>query len=197
MYDSKPAASLTAGLLARKGHARPAIRPQQVAADYDLGMSAPAPTPNRARARLVISERETLPIPPADSSPVAAVQAEIAERLAAAAVVDEVAPVAVTAPVVADEPVAVAEPVAAAASAPAAIAAEVAPRPRAERGSKPKSAFTLRLDGERHLKLRLLSAHKHKSSQALLIEALDHYLAASAADLPAANTCVCRAIAQD
>jgi hypothetical protein len=40
-----------------------------------------------------------------------------------------------------------------------------------------KSAFTLRLDGERHLRLRLLSALTHRSSQQLLIEALDALLA--------------------
>ena len=40
-----------------------------------------------------------------------------------------------------------------------------------------KAAFTLRLDAERHLRLRLLSALVHRSSQQLLIEALDALLA--------------------
>ncbi len=50
--------------------------------------------------------------------------------------------------------------------------------PRAQPGlSGRKAAFTLRLDEERHLRLRLLSALVHRSSQQLLIEALDALLA--------------------
>ncbi len=40
-----------------------------------------------------------------------------------------------------------------------------------------KSAFTLRLDAERHLRLRLLSAHQHRSAQQIVIEAVDRFLA--------------------
>ncbi len=40
-----------------------------------------------------------------------------------------------------------------------------------------KAAFTLRLDAERHLRLRLLSALVHRSSQQLHLEALDALLA--------------------
>jgi predicted DNA-binding protein len=39
-----------------------------------------------------------------------------------------------------------------------------------------KSAFTLRLDAERHLRLRLLSAHQHRSAQQIVIEAVDRFL---------------------
>jgi hypothetical protein len=35
----------------------------------------------------------------------------------------------------------------------------------------------LRLDAERHLKLRLLGAHQHRSAQSLVTEALDRFLA--------------------
>lgn len=40
-----------------------------------------------------------------------------------------------------------------------------------------KAAFTLRIDAERHLRLRLLSAVANRSSQQLLIEALDELIA--------------------
>jgi hypothetical protein len=58
--------------------------------------------------------------------------------------------------------------------------------PRAAPGSKGKSAFTLRLDGERHLKLRLVCAVKHKSAQQMVTQALDEFLARQpeVADLP-------------
>jgi hypothetical protein len=40
-----------------------------------------------------------------------------------------------------------------------------------------KAAFTLRLDAERHLKLRLASAVRGRSAQLLVTEALDAFLA--------------------
>ena len=39
----------------------------------------------------------------------------------------------------------------------------------------PTAKFTLRLDRERHLRLKLLAAHLHLSAQELLVEALDAY----------------------
>ncbi len=39
-----------------------------------------------------------------------------------------------------------------------------------------KAAFTLRLDTERHLRLRLASAMTRRSAQSLVIEALDAFL---------------------
>ena len=54
--------------------------------------------------------------------------------------------------------------------------------PRAARrasapGSKAKAAFTLRLDPERHLKLRLACAVNGRSAQQLVTDALDQLLA--------------------
>lgn len=43
--------------------------------------------------------------------------------------------------------------------------------------AKDRAAFTLRLDTERHLRLRLASAVTKRSAQNLVIEALDRYLA--------------------
>jgi hypothetical protein len=51
-----------------------------------------------------------------------------------------------------------------------------APRPRSAPGSKGKAAFTLRLDPERHLKLRLACALNGRSAQLLVTDALDHFL---------------------
>ena len=50
-------------------------------------------------------------------------------------------------------------------------------RPRAAPGSKAKAAFTLRLDGQRHLKLRLACAVTGRSAQQLVTDALDQLLA--------------------
>ncbi len=47
---------------------------------------------------------------------------------------------------------------------------------RAKPGLKDKAAFTLRLDGERHLKLRLACAIRHQSAQNLVTDALDAFL---------------------
>ena len=49
-------------------------------------------------------------------------------------------------------------------------------RPRAAAGSKAKAAFTLRLDPERHMNLRLACVYAHQSAQQLVTAALDEYL---------------------
>src|SRR4051812_35661574 len=51
-----------------------------------------------------------------------------------------------------------------------------APRPRSAAGSKGKAAFTLRLDPNRHLKLRLACAVDGRSAQQLVTDALDQLL---------------------
>ena len=48
---------------------------------------------------------------------------------------------------------------------------------RALAGSKTKAAFTLRLDTERHLRLRLVCAVNHRSAQQIVTLALDEFLA--------------------
>jgi hypothetical protein len=56
----------------------------------------------------------------------------------------------------------------------------IASRQRAAPGAKEKgkAAFTLRLDADRHLRLRLACAVSHRSAQRLVTEALDAFLAA-------------------
>lgn len=53
------------------------------------------------------------------------------------------------------------------------LAQQMAPAPRAAPGTRGKAAFTLRLDPDRHLRLRLLSALSHKSAQQIVTAALD------------------------
>ena len=74
-----------------------------------------------------------------------------------------------------------------------AVAPRRAPRPRSAPGTGKKAAFTLRLDAERHLRLRLASAVTNRSSQVILTDLLDEYLSslpeidAMASRLPAAR----------
>ena len=59
------------------------------------------------------------------------------------------------------------------------IAPEVATAQRLSRETatrQPKAAFTLRLDHDRHLRLRLASALLNSSAQHLVTEALDRFL---------------------
>ena len=141
MSEPKPFASLTAGLLARKGAAKPAMRPQMYHAQDDLGWNdtgeaAPAPKPVLTAVPVAIAFDQPLP-DKAPAPPVVVQQAALAQTF--------------------DPP--------------------VSQRPRAAPGSKGKSAFTLRLDGDRHLRLRLMGAHQHRSAQSLVTEALDRFLA--------------------
>src|SRR3546814_8315902 len=77
------------------------------------------------------------------------------------------------------------------------LAVEARPAPKAKaprvQRARDKAAFTLRLDAERHLRLRLASAVTGRSAQVILTELLDDYLAslpeidAMASRLPAAR----------
>ncbi|WP_267380608.1 MULTISPECIES: hypothetical protein [unclassified Sphingomonas] len=147
----KPLASLSSGLLARKGQARPAMRPQGgsfAATADDLGwndMGAPVPIPPVLVAREALQEEFAEPAP----APAAAPQAP---------------------PTIAsDAPVAV-KPVS------LATAARIGREAAAKTAKGSKAAFTLRLDADRHLRLRLASAVANQSSQALVAQALDAFL---------------------
>ena len=181
--EAKPFASLSSGLLARKGAARPAMRPQgfgQGAAGLedlgwnDMGFEPPKPAvaPVRDADHDAFGEEiddqprvHSTGLTPIQS-PVHDQQAEIADRLGvdeeefdetAEPFEGEPAPVVALAPAV-----------------------QAAPRrsskPRAVPGSKGKAAFTLRLDPERHLKLRLACAVNGRSAQQLVTDALDQLL---------------------
>ncbi|MDB5693102.1 MAG: hypothetical protein JWO81_2165 [Alphaproteobacteria bacterium] len=226
MADSKPYASLSSGLLARKGGAKPAMRPQGFnnygGSFEDLGWNdmghveeelphhVPSPVGLTPPPRSHIQAA-----PPVQEVPLEAFEREDEAFEAAAGdeesfdephneefheepyeeaceeeVLEEPAPVA---PPLASAPVApprapVAPPVP---RAPPVVVeqqralresfaeAEVVSLPRrraAPSNLKAKAAFTLRLDPERHLKLRLASAVTRMSAQQLVTGALDDFL---------------------
>ena len=157
MFSSpKPFASLSSGLLARKGQARPAMRPQ--------GFNGFGPMSGTAHDDLGWNdmgegEPESAPLPPV------LVQREaLKEEVEVPAADAPPAPVE-TSPV---EPVADVAPV----PLPIATVAQIG-RDAARSG---KAAFTLRLDADRHLRLRLASAVAGRSSQQLMVRALDAFL---------------------
>lgn len=180
----KPTASLTSGLLARKGHARPAMRPQGYLTSSpgddlgwnDMGDEGFAP---HVQQHIHPVPQQPIQAPPAGTPPVLRQRAVIEESFA-----PELAPEqpSIEAPVfeaelpeAAFEPAP--EPVRAKAPAPRKIAPVAAARVAREVADKKgKAAFTLRLDTERHLRLRLASAVRNQSAQVLVTEALDQFL---------------------
>ena len=185
--EPKPFASLSSGLLARKGAARPAMKPQgfgQMGGSHledlgwnDMGFEPPKPSEApRDDSHDAFGEEieEHAPVHPTGltpvQSPVHTQQSEIADRLGVEDAEEE--EVDETAEPYDGEPA----PVAIIAPAPV-PAPRRSPAPRAAPGSKAKAAFTLRLDPERHLKLRLACAVNGRSAQQLVTDALDHLLA--------------------
>lgn len=196
--EAKPFASLSSGLLARKGAARPAMRPQgfgQVGNGLedlgwnDMGFEPPKPAEaardedHDAFGDDVVEHPRA--VHPTGLTPVQSAvhdqQAEIAERFngadqkesddheleleEAGEICEPGAEEVPVAPAIVDAPLAVRAP-----------ASRHAPRPRAVAGSKAKAAFTLRLDPDRHLKLRLACAVDGRSAQQLVTDALDQLL---------------------
>jgi hypothetical protein len=190
--EPKPLASLSSVLLARKGAARPAMRrPMAVNsggaaahAQDDLGWNDMGYDVDPDPSTPMDYEHESMFNPLANAVPevkpeVKLQQERIAEQLNVQAEALH-------------EKMEVAEPQAKIVQ----IAPKVADRtPRAASGQKSKSAFTLRLDSERHLKLRIACAVSHRSAQQLVTAALDEFLAAMtevnqlASQLPTKNQC--------
>lgn len=170
--QSKPTASLSSTLLARKGQAKPAMRPQGFGGfgtfpgagpegQDDLGwndMGHPVDAPQHSYA-------PHQPVPPV------LVQREVLRE-----------EFAMPAPMpVAYEPEPEAEPEAPAPAMIKPISVATAARIGRETTKKhtkkhAKSAFTLRLDHDRHLRLRLASALHNASAQTLVTAALDQFL---------------------
>lgn len=235
MSDPKPFASLSSGLLARKGAARPAMKPQgfgqmgggNLEDDLgwnDMGFEPPkaAPAPRDASHDAFGEAVEEHPrVHPTGltpiHSPVHTQQAELADRLGVdeedeefdetAELYDADAPDSpepdeavedpgetdafeltdTYEPAPAFEPIAVAEPSPAfeptptveevEVPAPAVVAAPArTPISRTVSGGKSKAAFTLRLDPDRHLKLRLACAVNGRSAQQIVTAAVDRLL---------------------
>ncbi|WP_447724724.1 hypothetical protein [Sphingomonas koreensis] len=192
--SAKPTASLSSGLLARKGQARPAMRPQGFVGLNpgtsldDLGWNdmgfegfESAPVAHMAHeVPPVLAQRHALAeefAPPVPVEPPVAAQAQPLPEP-----VVQPAPVVQPQPFVQPEPVAQLAPVIEAApelEAPASRPVSTATAARIGRevaSKKGKAAFTLRLDTDRHLKLRLASALSGRSAQLLVTEALDAFL---------------------
>jgi hypothetical protein len=194
----KPLASLSSGLLARKGQAKPAMRPQGFGgfgmmgnAHEDLGwndmghdyapdepdfaptstsLSALTPAGHDYRAESAIEEDDE-----EEAEDAAAIEDAMPPVLRQReALREEFAPA--PAPAVEIEAEAEAEPELAPAPKPALSPARVARIGRAAVPAGRKAAFTLRLDNDRHLKLRLASAVTGHSSQQLVTIALDAFL---------------------
>ena len=198
--EPKPFASLSSGLLARKGAAKPAMRPQgfgQSGAGLedlgwnDMGFEPPKATeaPRDATHDAFGEEVDAQPrVHPTGltpvHSPVHSQHAELADRFGVENGDEDFDDTAE--PYQAEAEAELAEPDAAPVAilptltvAPAAAQAPAprrSPRPRSAPGSKAKAAFTLRLDPERHLKLRLACAVNGRSAQQLVTDALDQLL---------------------
>jgi hypothetical protein len=186
---SKPLASLSSSLLARKGQARPAMRPQgflqmNTGPQEDLGWNDMGHDFQQAPVQMPYAA----PVDEAIEAPKPAVLRQIEaldEQLAAPAYAPEpepefapaeyaveaepdYAPLMVPARKMKREPVLRHVP-----EVPEGTLARVV---REVASKKAKAAFTLRLDQERHLKLRLASAITGRSAQQLVTQALDQVL---------------------
>ena len=186
MSEPKPFASLSSGLLARKGHARPAMWPQGFTGGYaslangmdDLGwndMGQMLEPEADIHALHAGDESDDQIIAPPEGVPAVLAQRRQLKEEFEPPVIDAVADehdVTVEAPVYEPEP-AVPE-VVSIVRRPVSVA--TASRLARETKHKAKAAFTLRLDEDRHLRLRLASALSGRSAQMLVTEALDAFL---------------------
>ena len=189
MGEPKPIASLSGILLARKGLARPAMRrPTMLSSNGNAAMSQedlgwndmgydvdPDPTtpmdyehgfhganPLAAAVPEVKHQQDRL----AD-----ALFADFEPQVGSDSLVEEPEPLADAPNLVAVTPEPVTRPISRRGGTDAPPS-----RARSKPGLKEKAAFTLRLDSERHLKLRLACAVRHQSAQQLVTDALDALL---------------------
>lgn len=170
--NNRPIASLTPTLLARKGAARPAMRPQiqPLRAFHDnsarqlddlgwndMGSDAPeaAPAPVEQPAPPV---SEIATISPAAEPPRERVGEPVAEPTTEVARLQEK----------------IAERIAAR---PKGGEKEASATRRSALAEGRRAAFTLRLDSERHLRLRLACVTSNRSAQQIVTEALDRLIA--------------------
>ncbi len=182
MSEPKPFASLSSGLLARKGQARPAMRPQGFTGGYaslagleDLGWNDMGHIPEPIADVHPLHEDDQIQPPPEGVPPVLAQRHALKQEFE---------------PVLEELPEEEAElsdeaPVETLVTAPVPVLETFEPRPvsvtaasRIARATKHKhkAAFTLRLDEERHLRLRLASAVTGRSAQQIVTGALDAFL---------------------
>jgi hypothetical protein len=182
MSEPKPFASLSSGLLARKGQARPAMRPQGFTGGYaslagieDLGWNDMGHMPEPMADVHPLREDDQIQPPPEGVPPVLAQRHALKQEFEP--VLEELAGE--------EAEVSVEAPVETLVTAPVPVLETFEPRPisvaaagRIARATqhKHKAAFTLRLDEERHLRLRLASAVSGRSAQQIVSGALDAFL---------------------
>lgn len=189
MNEPRPFASLTSGLLARKGAARPAMRPQlQPLAGFshddlgwnDLGHDTPdAIAPEPLLPDVAVPE-------------VIRQQEAIAERIGASAELAQ--PAKSDARQLRSDQPRSEKPLAekSCAEKPAPFARLTLGSRRSALSEGRRAAFTLRVDADRHLKLRLACTVRGLSAQQLITEALDRLLDS----LPEVSTIAARVAAQ-
>lgn len=159
MNEIRSFASLSGSLLARKGGARPAMRPQlsNLASLDDLGWDDMGPAHDEPSEHVPSSIAALTPAPKAPAGrddDVLAQQRALNDHFRE--IPADAPPPAVVTPLPVPK-----------------TPRKVASEPRA---AGRKAAFTLRLDADRHLRLRLASAVTGQSSQLLVTAALDRFL---------------------
>lgn len=202
--EPKPFASLSSGLLARKGAARPAMRPQGFGGQMggaglddlgwnDMGFEPPKPADADRDAEHDAFGEELAAHPLRNpvaaltpiGSPVHEQQSEISDRLNVADEVEDEAldeeydETAELAEGEEPEVLRLPEPAKPAEIKPISTATATPrrqPKARSQPGANGKAAFTLRLDPARHLKLRLACAVTARSAQQLVTDAVDRLL---------------------
>jgi len=166
MREPKPFASLSPSLLARKGAARPAMRPQIQPMNrfHDLQQElAAGHAPDHADDDLGWNDM-------GHDEPQAQPGAQVV------AISDAAAPASAPVPEIVRQQEAMARKVAPAPVALAAVPAAPAPVRRSALSDGRRAAFTLRVDAERHLRLRLACTIRNRSAQQLVTEALDRLI---------------------
>jgi hypothetical protein len=169
MNEPKSFASLSPSLLARKGGARPAMRPQLLPMTYDdqrrMGFSAPVQTEalqDDLGWNDMGEDAYVFPAEAADQADVVAIAADPLPEPAQPEVLRRI------------------ESLVGAMRDAASAARDTVPSARRPRGTAlkdgRKAAFTLRLDGPRHLRLRLACTVDNRSAQQIVVEALDRFL---------------------
>ena len=199
MSEPKPQASLSSSLLARKGGAKPAMRRQGLShfpenssnhdsdAHEDLGWNDMGYDVDPDHEAHPIEHVHHNPLAGAIPNPGSVVrhqQEEIAAKLGKKPVIEVEAPKVDEKPVAAPVPVSISREVQPLAEDFAVLEAArkqkreaKKPRPATKsRTRKATTAFTLRMDPDRHLKLRLATAVKNISAQQLVTKAVDEYL---------------------
>jgi hypothetical protein len=184
MSDPKPFASLSPTLLARKGGAKPAMRRQvhypdslaRAVLEDDLGWNDMGDedfaVPVAASAGEVVPIKAQVELPADPVKPaVIEHQEAIARQVIAPAQVAPPAPAGDS-----EQGPSMAQAFAAMTAArPASIESSAKPR-RSALDNGRRAAFTLRMDAERHLKLRLACTIRNRSAQQLMTEALDRLI---------------------